>query len=105
MNRRDFPVAEALRLLRTRAGLTQTAASTRAGAPDFRTLSHWETRRKLPSLKLLVSYLDALGLDLHDLQEALDQMTGVETSSERLEQLAVQVEEIKIRLDRIEAGQ
>ena len=69
-------IAEALRLLRTREGLTQTAASKREGAPDFRTLSHWETRRKMPSLKLLSGYLLSLGLDFHDLQDALDQIEG-----------------------------
>ncbi len=69
-------IAEALRLLRTREGLTQTGASKREGAPDFRTLSHWETRRKMPSMKLLASYLRSLGLDFHDLQDALDQIEG-----------------------------
>ncbi len=69
-------IAEALRLLRTREGLTQTAASKREGAPDFRTLSHWETRRKMPSMKLLAGYLRSLGLDFHDLQDALDQIEG-----------------------------
>ncbi len=69
-------IAEALRLLRTREGLTQTAASKREGAPDFRTLSHWETRRKLPSMKLLAGYLSSLDLDFHDLQDALDQIEG-----------------------------
>ncbi len=66
--------AEALRLLRTRKGLTQTAASKREGAPDFRTLSQWETKRKLPSLKLLRAYLTSLDLDFYDLQHALDQV-------------------------------
>ncbi len=69
-------IAEALRLLRTRENLTQTAASKRKGAPDFRTLSHWETRRKMPSLKLLYGYLTSLGLDFCDLQEALHQVEG-----------------------------
>ncbi len=69
-------IAEALRLLRTREGLTQTAASKRDNAPDFRTLSHWETRRKMPSMKLLDGYLRSLGLDFHDLQDALDQIEG-----------------------------
>ncbi len=76
-------MAEALRLLRTRKGLTQTAASKRQGAPDFRTLSHWETRRKLPSLKLLRSYLTSLDLDFSDLQEALNQVEG--TAPKRLQ--------------------
>ena len=52
--------AEALRLLRTREGLTQTAASKREGAPDFRTLSQWETKRKKPSLVLLRRYLTTM---------------------------------------------
>ncbi len=68
--------AEALRLLRTRKGLTQTAASKREGAPNFRTLSQWETRRKQPSVKLLRAYLTSLDLDFCDLQEALDQVEG-----------------------------
>ncbi len=75
--------AEALRLLRTRTGLTQTAASKVEGAPDFRTLSHWETRRKLPSLKLLRRYLTSLDLDFSDLQEALNQVEG--TAPKRLQ--------------------
>ena len=69
-------IAEALRLLRSREGLTQTAASKRPGAPDFRSISHWETRRKMPSLKLLNAYLHSLGHDFHDLQDALDQIEG-----------------------------
>ncbi len=74
--RPSLPIAEALRLIRTRAGLTQTAAAKRQGAPDFRTLSHWETRRKQPSLRLLSSYLSTLDLDFSDLQDALDQIEG-----------------------------
>ena len=84
-------IAEALRLLRTRQGLTQTAASKREGAPDFRTLSHWETRRKMPSLLLLHRYLTSLGLDFRDLQESLDQVEGnvpkrLQDGLEKLEQ-------------------
>ncbi len=88
---------DALRLIRTRKGLTQTAASKRPGAPDFRTLSHWETRRKVPSLRLLSGYLEALELDFSDLQEALDQVRGDVSAStaarfagltERLDDLA-----------------
>ncbi len=79
----ELRIADALRLLRTRAGLTQTAASKRPGAPDFRTLSHWETRRKQPSLRLLHGYLESLGLDFGGLQEALDQITGREPQATR----------------------
>ncbi len=71
------PIAEALRLLRTRTGMTQTAASKREHAPDFRTLSHWETGRKMPSMKLLRGYLTSLDLDFHDLQDTLDLVEDV----------------------------
>ena len=46
-------IGEALRLLRTRHGLTQADASKREGAPGFRSLSDWENGRKTPNLKLL----------------------------------------------------
>ncbi len=72
----DLPIAEALRLIRQHLGLTQIAAARHAGAPDFRTLSHWETGRKMPSLRLLYSYLQSLGLDFRDLQDALDLVSG-----------------------------
>ncbi len=71
-----LPIAEALRLIRTRRGLTQTAFSKLPGAPDFRTLSHWETGRKVPSLRLLFQFLTAAGLDFRDLQDVFDQLEG-----------------------------
>ena len=75
--RGDPPIGDALRLIRTRMCLTQTAAASRGpGAPNFRSISKWETRRKLPSLRALYRYLISLGLDLHDLQEAIDQLEG-----------------------------
>ncbi len=67
---------EALRLLRTRQGLTQIAASKREGSPECRTLSMWENENKIPSLMLLRSYLVSLGLDFSDLQLALHQVEG-----------------------------
>ncbi len=93
-------VAEALRLLRIRKRLTQTAASKLDGAPDFRTLSHWETGRKYPSVKLLRSYLDCLDLDFRDLQGALEQIegTGPKRLRDGLEQLEQRVGEIEKRL-------
>ncbi len=63
-------------MLRTRQGLTQTAVAKRDGTPDFRTLSHWENRRRQPGAVKLRSYLVSMGLDFHDLQEALDQVEG-----------------------------
>ncbi len=65
-------IGEALRHLRTSQDLTQIDAVRRAGVPDWRTLSHWEGDRKTPSLKLLFSYLQGLGLDFCDLQDALN---------------------------------
>ncbi len=102
------PIAQALRLIRSRLELTQTAASKLEGAPDFRTLSHWETARKTPSLRLLVPYLEALGLDLRDLQDALDQVRGEPSAatSERLAGLAARVsalEGIQGRLLKLES--
>ncbi len=87
-------IAEALRLLRTRRGLTQTAAGRLDGAPDFRTLSHWETRRKQPSLRLLTGYLDALGFDYHDLQDALDQVGALGTTAGQIDELGGQVDRL-----------
>ncbi len=87
-------IAEALLLLRRRRGLTQTAAGQLDSAPGFRTLSHWETRRKQPSLRLLTSYLRALGFDYHDLQDALDQVGEVGTTAGRIDELGGQVDRL-----------
>ncbi len=109
-------LAEALRLLRTREGLTQTAASKREGAPDFRTLSHWETRRKLPSMRLLAGYLASLGLDFHDLQDALDlvgntlpkrvksAVAGVEKRLDELDLRLLRLERLELHLLRLEGN-
>ncbi len=90
---------EALRLLRIRAGLTQTAASKLEGAPDYRTLSHWETRRKMPSLRLLRSYLTCMDLDFCDLQAALYQVEG--TAPKRLQDGLKRLEHRVMELERI----
>lgn len=71
----ELPIGQALRFLRNRLKLRQVEAG-RLGGPDFRTISHWETGRKQPSLRLLLRYLDALDADLCDLQEALDHVAG-----------------------------
>ncbi len=98
------PIAEALRLLRTRRGLSQTAASRLEGAPNIRTVCHWETGRKLPTLKLLLPYLASLGLDLVDLQDALNQVHAPHPTGCRagLKQLEQQVAEMERRLRRVE---
>ncbi len=90
------PIGAALRELRKGRGIkTQTAAGQLPGAPDFRTLSHWETGRKDPSLPLLRSYLAALGLDFHALQDAIDQVDEADGSAKsRLRELGGQVDRL-----------
>ncbi len=98
----SLPIAEALRHLRQGLKLTQAAAAARSeGSPDFRTLSHWETARKLPSLPLLTRYLAGLELDLHDLQDALDQVRGWH-SGRRVDEIAGEVEGLAGRVDDVE---
>ncbi len=95
----SLPIGGALRHLRQRLGLTQTAAAgSFEGSPDFRTLSHWETARKAPSLPLLARYLAALGLSFHDLQDALDQVAGWDTG-QRVDEIAADVEGLAGRVD------
>ena len=92
------PIGPALRLLRTRKKLTQTAAGQLAGAPDFRVLSHWERGRKCPSFRLLAKYLAALELDFHDLQDAFDQVLNAPSPMrDRLAELGAQVEDLTER--------
>ncbi len=79
----DIPIGRALRILRESLGITQTEAG-RRGGPDHRTLSHWETGRKMPSLRLLMQYLGALDRDLCDLQIVFDQIKGPGRLSKRL---------------------
>ncbi len=94
-------IAEALRLLRSRQGLTQRAAANLEGAPRSRTLSHWERGRKTPSLALLETYLRTLGLDFDDLQEALDEADGKPFRAE-LSEFRQRLAEHEERLARLE---
>lgn len=87
-------IGPALRLLRISVGLNQTEAGSLDGGPDFRTISHWETCRKLPGLRLLTGYLAALGFDYHDLQDAIDQVAGIGLTVGRVEKLAGQVDRL-----------
>ncbi len=98
----SLPIAEALRHLRQRLKLTQLAAAARSeGSPDFRTLSHWETAHKEPSMRLLSRYLAGLELDFHDLQDALDQVRGWHTG-QRVDEIAGEVESLAGRVDEVE---
>ena len=69
-------IGDALRILRVRRGLPQKRAGALEGAPDWRTLSHWETGRKTPSFPLLSTYLEVLGFNFIDLEEAIQQANG-----------------------------
>ena len=99
-------IADALRLMRNREGLTQTAACRRDGAPDVRTLSHWETGRKCPSFKLLDRYLASQGFDFRDLQDALDQVKGEppRNSRQALRELEIGLGRLEERVRRLEEG-
>ncbi len=103
----DMQIADALRLLRTRQDLSQAAASRLEGAPNVRTICHWETGRKLPTLKLLLPYLRSLGLDLVDLQDALNEVLAPHPTGCRadLEHLKQQIAEVQRRLSRVEQQQ
>ncbi len=100
-------IAEALRLLRNRKGLTQKAATEPEGTPDYRTLSHWETKRKLPSMRVLGRYLQALGYNFADLQEALDVVEGRPPRQvpDGYEEVRKQLAELQRRLEQVEEFQ
>jgi len=66
-------LGEALRLLRKQQNLTQVAVASKAKLTKAM-LSCYETGLQFPSLQSLVSALEALGGDFHQLQEALDQV-------------------------------
>ncbi len=97
-------IPAALRLLRTREDLTQKAAAQKQGAPNLRTICHWETGRKTPSLKPLIAYLCILGLDFCDLQDALNEVREPHPAGCRMavERLETQVAEMERRLRRVE---
>jgi transcriptional regulator with XRE-family HTH domain len=66
-------LGQALRFLRDRQNLTQVAVANRARLTKAM-LSCYETGVQFPSLQSLAATLGALGANLHDLQEALDQV-------------------------------
>ena len=82
MSRRDdftdtsrlFP--EALRRVRRATSLRQIDVSVRSGLSKAM-VSAYEGGKALPSLLSLWAYLDAIGRDLADLQEALDELGGL----------------------------
>jgi transcriptional regulator with XRE-family HTH domain len=66
-------LGKALRSLRDRQRLTQVAVANKARLTKAM-LSCYETGIQFPSLPSLAATLGALGANLHDLQEALDQV-------------------------------
>ncbi len=92
-----------MRLLRRRKGLTQTAVSKLPESVDHRSLSHWETGRKLPALKNVVAFLSALEFDFHDLQDALNAVgSAVEPRAMRVDQISEMLDLLHQRLVGVE---
>ncbi len=74
-------LGQALRLLRSRLGVTQVSIAERAGLTKAM-LSCYETGSQLPSMQSLASTLKALGGDFHQLQEALDEVRAQDPEAE-----------------------
>lgn len=80
---RHLPAA--IRGLRRRAGFTSVSAAAqgireKTGEAFSRpTLSKWENGRLTPSLDVLATFLEGLGLDWKDFQDELDRVAGGET--------------------------
>ncbi|HEY2292370.1 MAG TPA: helix-turn-helix transcriptional regulator [Thermoanaerobaculia bacterium] len=68
-------VPQALRRVRQATGLRQIDVSARSGLSKAM-VSAYEGGKALPSLPSLSAYLGAIGRDLSDLQEAVDEMRG-----------------------------
>jgi transcriptional regulator with XRE-family HTH domain len=65
----------ALRVLRQRGGKKQVTLAGETGLTKAM-VSSYETGRQLPSLGSLLTVLAGLGCDFHDLQEAMDYLSG-----------------------------
>jgi transcriptional regulator with XRE-family HTH domain len=66
-------LGKALRLLRKQQGLQQNQLAVRAGVTSSK-LSNYETGQRQPTLDSLGRLVDALGLELADLEAALDRV-------------------------------
>jgi transcriptional regulator with XRE-family HTH domain len=69
-------IARALRLVRQSTGLRQIDVSERSGLSKAM-VSAYEGGKMLPSVLSLCRYLNAIGRDFGDLQDALDEMGGI----------------------------
>ncbi len=66
-------VAEALKALRDSIGMTRAeAAALSDAAPAAEVLERWESGEEAPDVMSLNAYLEVLGFDFHDLQNALE---------------------------------
>ncbi len=73
-------VAEALKALRDSIKMTRAEASALADtAPSAEVLERWESGEETPDVMSLNAYLEVLGYDFHDLQNALE---GIDASPE-----------------------
>jgi transcriptional regulator with XRE-family HTH domain len=70
-----FLVPQALKRVRQATGMRQIDVSARSGLSKAM-VSAYEGGKALPSLRSLSAYLGAIGRDLKDLQEALDDIRG-----------------------------
>jgi transcriptional regulator with XRE-family HTH domain len=68
-------VPQALKRVRQATGMRQIDVSARSGLSKAM-VSAYEGGKALPSLRSLSAYLGAVGRDLSDLQEALDEIRG-----------------------------
>jgi transcriptional regulator with XRE-family HTH domain len=69
-------IAKALKLVRQSTGLRQIDVSERSGLSKAM-VSAYEGGKALPSVLSLCRYLNAIGRDFGDLQDALDEMGGI----------------------------
>lgn len=68
-------LSAALRLLRERSGLSQVALQ-KAAKLGASTVSDWERGVSAPHVDSIAALLSAMGLGLHDLARALDEVNG-----------------------------
>lgn len=94
-------LGKALRLLRSRAGLSQEQVSEGRDAPTQSQISAWEGGEQQPSVTNLFAYLSVLGCDFGDLQWAMDACRTTESVDraqsllERIEQISATVAELE----------
>lgn len=89
-------IGPALRLLRERAGLNQQRLEQTAGL-GASSLSRYERGSERPSIPTLTAILNGLGADLHDLADAIDELSGTRRSTRAGRSRATWVEGLRQR--------